>query len=88
MIERCVMIQEIKYVERLKDWKELIKNLKGEYHKKICSRLLRYFMDDYLLNRRTKEEELEIIEECIDANIPIPEEKIGLSLKKVKAGVK
>lgn len=45
-------------------------------------------MDDYLLNRRTMEEEFEIIEECVDANIPIPEEKTVLSLKKTKPGTK
>ena len=68
------MIQELKYVEKFKEWKEAIVNLKDMYHKKICSRLLRYFMDDYLLNRRTMDDEIDIVNECIDANIPIPED--------------
>jgi len=62
--------------------------LKGEYHKKICSRLLKYFMDDYLLNRRTIVEEREIIATCIDMHIPIPDENINISLKKHKTGKK
>ena len=55
------MIQELKYVEKLQDWKEAVNNLQDMYHKKVCSRLLKYFMDDYLLNRRTLEDEIEII---------------------------
>ena len=82
MLAKCVEEQEIKYVEKLQIWEEAIKNMKGENHKKICSRLLKYFYDDYLLNRRTKEDELEIIRRCIDANIPIPEEKSDGLLRK------
>ena len=79
------MIQELKYVDKLQEWKEAIENLGDQYHKKICSRLLKYFMDDYLLKRRTMEDEIDIVTECIDANIPIPENQaINISLKKNK----
>lgn len=86
LITKCVYIQEIQYIDKLNEWKKAVENLKGENHKKICSRLLKYFMDDYLLNRRSMAEECNIINECIDANIPIPEEKINIQLKKGKTG--
>lgn len=88
LIDRCVFLQQTRYVERVYEWKQQIRNLKDDHHKKICSRLLKYFMDDYLLNRRTIIEEREIIETCIDAHIPIPDEKINISLKKGKTGKK
>ena len=88
LIDRCVFLQQTRYVERVHEWKQQIRNLKDDYHKKICSRLLKYFMDDYLLNRRTIVEERAIIETCIDAHIPIPDEKINISLKKGKTGKK
>ena len=40
---------------------------------KLKSRLLKYFMDDYITNRRTEQDEKDIIDECVNANIPIPD---------------
>ena len=40
---------------------------------KLKSRLLKYFMDDYILSRRTEQDEKDIIDECVNANIPIPD---------------
>ena len=40
--------------------------------KKNCSRLLKYFHDDYIVNRRSLEDEYDIIDKCIDANLPFP----------------
>ena len=89
LIDRAVMIQELKYVERLTEWKEAVENLKDQYHKKVVSRLLKYFMDDYLLNRRSMEDEIEIVNECIDANIPIPDHQaIVIALKRAKPTLK
>ena len=40
---------------------------------KLKSRLLKYFMDDYILNRRSEQDEKDIIDEVVNANIPIPD---------------
>ena len=57
-----------------------------QYHKKVCSRLLKYFMDDWVLKRRSMDDEIEIVNECIDANLPIPDvsQAISISLKRSK----
>ena len=88
LINRCVYLQEVKYVEKVVEWRAAVAALTGQNHKKICSRLLKYFMDDYLLNRRSRQEELAIIATCIDANIPVPEEKINIQLKRGKTMAK
>jgi len=41
-------------------------------------------MDDYILNRRTMQDEFDIVRTCIDANLTIPEEKINIKLPKAK----
>ena len=40
---------------------------------KMKSRLLKYFMDDYILKRRSEQDEKDIIDEVVNANIPIPD---------------
>ena len=69
------MNHETKYLEKLREWELTIKNMNGMPVKKVCSRMLKLFHDDYLINHRTVEEEKEIIDQCIEANIPPPSDK-------------
>ena len=79
MIKTEILIQEAKYVENLKKFFQLVEECK-EPKKRVCSRLLKLYADDFV-NHRDYEKDEEIFKNYIDNNLPLEDPKRASVLK-------
>ena len=70
LIHTTIMIQEEKYVQNLKKFKQQV-NASKDPKERICSRLLKMYTDNFVLNQRTYEQDIEIIKTQIDGCLPL-----------------
>ena len=83
LIKTEILIQEAKYMDNLKKFQQLITDCK-EPKKRICSRLLKLYADDFV-NHRDYEKDQEIFKGYIDQSLPMEDPKRAASkLQKQK----
>ena len=70
LINTTILIQEEKYVMNLKKFQQQIKDSRNP-KERICSRLLKIYTDDFVLNQRSYEQDQEIIKKQIDYFLPL-----------------
>lgn len=70
IIQETILIQEDKYIENMAKFKKQLAASK-DARQRACSKILKYYSDDFVMNQRTLEQESELIKTQIDGCLPL-----------------
>ena len=84
LLSTAILIQEEKYVENLRKFNRHIKTT-PDARMRVCSRILKAYTDDFVLNHRTYEHDIDIIKAQIDQCLPLIDPMKEAAEKKAQA---